>query len=95
MVNICGQINQPIKECGKMTFFMDKVFSIGVMVDNMMENGKMIKKMVMGNWRIMMEEFIKANSKMIRKMVKGFILGLMGKNMMGILKKASIMERPK
>ena len=57
-------------------------FINGMMEENMLENGKLIKWMVMVNIHGLMEENIKVNIQMIKKMDMENIHGLMVENIL-------------
>ena len=73
MVNTLGMMSVLTKVIGQKITCMDKVYILGQMVENMKENIKMTKNMVMVYTLIQMDALIKGNGKMVNNMVKVYL----------------------
>lgn len=80
LVNIHGQIRKLTQENGKIIICMDKVYFLGLMVENMTVIILMIKNMVMVYIHGRMVVTTKENGKTVNKMERDFLKILIMKN---------------
>ena len=76
LVNIYGKINHFTKDSGIIMNLMVEVFTHGLMEDNMMENGRIVKCMGLESTLGKMVESTKDSTLTIKKKVKDYIPGL-------------------
>lgn len=72
--NMCGKMEESIKEIGKTIKWKGKEFLLGLMAENMKESTRMIKRKVLEFLPSEMGEPIKENGRMESSMVKVFFV---------------------